>query len=439
MKKPILIHGAWTLLAAGAFYAGTFYSREVPPSTTGQPVVSAAPLGPAASRGAAAPNGNMKNGIAGASADAVRWLDSFRGKDGAISAERMQEAVQAAMKDPDPVMSTLHFAQLLKELTAENAPAALKAVTENAGGADSVRYLSLLAHAWGEKDGKAALAALDALRRRDADSAKSTALAAWAAIDPDAALKWLQERHANKDPKYDPRQDSALTRGILTGLARRDVDVAFNYLMTLTEGQQGDFIGVLTDQKLKESTAAAIEWAERLPNPQMRTTALETAGYQFIRQDLDGAVQWAEKIAARPDAHEAVADIANAMANRNGKEAAAWVAKLPPGASQNHAFEDVFETWTRADPLAASQSLTSLPPGPGRDTAIQAFSNTLARENPTDALTWAGAISDPKERTDLQLNIARRWNANAPTEAQAWITANLPPDLQAQALAPRGR
>ena len=437
MKKPLIIHGAWTLLAAGAYFAGTYNPRSVPDSAPSRSLVAGAPSFPQAA-GAAGQIGNAKNPTAARSAEAVRWLDSFRSPDGAISAERMKEAVLAAMRDPDPVKSMLNFAQLLAELTPDNAPAALKAVTESAG-SDSVRYLSLLAHAWGEKDGKTALAALDALRRRDAEGAKSTALAAWAATDPDAALKWLQDRNAQKDAKADPRQDAALARGMITGLARRDVDGALKYLMTLSEGQQGDYVGLLVEQKMKESVAAGAEWAESLPNERMRVNGMEVAGGQFLRRDLDGAVQWAEKIAARPDAHEAVADIANEMANRNGQEAAAWVAKLPAGPSQNHAFEDVFETWTRADPLAASQSLTNLTPGPGRDAAIQAFSNTLARENPTDALTWASVISDPKERVDLQLNIARRWNTNAPTEAQAWITANLPPDLQAQALAPQRR
>jgi len=438
MKKPLIIHGVWTLLAAGAYVAGTYHPHAVPDSARSRSLIADAQSGPL-TPGAPGPTGNGNSRTGAASAEVGRWLDSFRGKDGAISADRMKEAVVAAMRDPDPVKSMLYFAQLLAELTPENAPAALKAVTENAGGADRMRYLSLLAHAWGEKDGKAALAALDTLRRGDSEGAKSTALAAWAATDPDAALKWLQDRNAQKDPKSDPRQDSALTRGILTGLARRDVGVALNYLMTLNEGQQGDFVGLLVEQKMKDGVTAGAEWAENLPNERMRVTGMEVAGGQFLRRDLDGAVQWAEKIAARPDAHEAVADVANEMANRNGSEAAAWVAKLPAGPSQNHAFEDVFETWTRADPLAASQSLTSLTAGPGRDAAIQAFSNTLARENPTDALTWAGVISDPKERVDLQLNIARRWNSNAPTEAQAWITANLPPDLQARAMEPQRR
>ncbi|MGI8604661.1 MAG: hypothetical protein ACR2OZ_16945 [Verrucomicrobiales bacterium] len=435
MKPQILLNCAWVLIAAGAYFVGTHRPRAVQDSAS-RTSVSAAPVFPTRPAAPVLQKEDPKTGIAAETLEAVRWLDSFRGTDGAISAERMKEAVQTALRDTDPVKSMFYFTQLLREMTAENGAAILQAINESVGGSESMRYLNLLAHAWGEKDGIGAMAALDAIRGRDLGGAKSTALAAWAARDPEAALKWLHDRNAARDPKSDPRH-WVLSRGIVSGLARRDLDVALNYVMNLPQGQRGDFAGVLAEQKMKESVASAAEWALELPDERMRTNAMETIGYQYIRENLTGAMQWAEKIAARPDAHEAVADVANEMANRNGQEAAAWVAKLPAGPSQNHAFEDVFENWTRADPLAASQSLATMNSGPGRDTAIQAFSRTLARENPTDALAWANAITDPKTKVDVQIDIARRWQASAPNDAQAWIAANLPPELQARALAPR--
>jgi hypothetical protein len=351
----------------------------------------------------------------------------------------MKEAVQSAMHDSDPVKSMLNFAALLNELTPENAPAALQAVNENTGGQDSWRYLSLLAHAWGTKDGKAALAAFGGLRRRESELAGSAALAAWAARDSEGAMQWLQERNARKDPKADPRQEAALVRGMITGLARRDVDGALKYLMTMNEDQQGDYVGLLVDQKMKEGVALAAEWSAQLPGERMRVTGMEVAGGQYLRRDFEGAIKWAESIAGRSDAHEAVADIANEMAGRNPQRAAAWVAELPAGPSQNHAFEDVFENWTHKDPLAASLSLTAMTPGSGRDAAVQAFSATLARENPAAALTWAGTISDPKQRANLQVDLARRWYANAPNDAQPWMASNLPAELQTRAVSPQKR
>ena len=36
-----------------------------------------------------------------------------------------------------------------------------------------------------------------------------------------------------------------------------------------------------------------------------------------------------------------------------------------------------------------------------------------------------------------QAEVARRWNFTNPTEAQPWIAANLPADIQTEVLAPR--
>jgi hypothetical protein len=433
--KPIIIHGAWALLAAGAYIAGTLQRRV---STEGDSSSRNIAAGIAAA-GKTAAGSAAKQGRPGPAtlSTEANLLDSFRSKDGKISAERMKDAVAAAMQETDPVKSVLNFALLLNELTPENAPAILQAINENSGSRESGRFLSLLAHAWGSKDGNAALAAMEGLQRRDGENAKATAMAAWAANDPDAAMRWLNERNAAKDPNADPRQDSALARGLVVGLARRDADGALKYLMTLSKGQQSDYVGAIVEQKMKDGLAAGAEWAENLPTEQMRVTGMEIAGESYLRGDLDGAVKWAEKIASRPDAHEAVADVADALTRRNPQEAVAWVASLPPGPSQNHAFEDVFDEWTPRDPLAASQSLTNMPPGPGRDAAIEAFSSNISRENPTDALTWVGVISDPKRRTSLQVDIARRWFSNAPNEATPWIAANLPADLQTRAMTPR--
>ena len=440
--KPILTHAIWLLLAGGAYVAGTLHPR-VAPLRTGEREVAAAPSDPLGFRAGSARPRTAKSTMASESADFVRWLESFRDRQGVIAGEQMKEAMQAAVRDPDPLRSMLYFSHLIKELTTDNAPAALKGITENMGGSDLPRYLSLLAHAWGEKDGRVALAGLDALRGPESDQAKGTALAAWAATDSDTAMKWIRERNAQKNAASLPQseseqlEDSALKRGMITGLARRDVDVALQYLQTLDLSDQSEFIGVLAQQKLKESPTVGAAWAELLPTEEMRIVALEAVGNQLLRHDLDTARQWAEKVAARPDAHDAVGGVASEMARRNPLEAAAWVSRLPGGASQEQAFEEVFAPWTRSDPMAASQSLAGMAPGPGRDSAIQAFSRTLARESPMDALAWAKVMTDPEDRADVQIYVARRWQATAPQEAKAWIAANLPPGLQIRARVPQ--
>ena len=432
--KAVLNNGLWALLVIGAYLVGTMRRPDPGPPPESLVIGEESKVRRPVQRGLDSAKGGSAAVDRGEGSDA--WLDSILGDDLVISATRMEEAVAAVLLESDPVTATLHFAQLLEELSPENAPAILQALKDNGGSGRASEYLELLAHAWGRLDGKAAAEAFDTLRGRGSEAAKTAALAAWAAEDPAAATEWLQQRVASADPNADRRANTAWSRGLLTGLARRDVDGALQYLLTLGVAEQRDYVGVLVEEKLREGVVASADWALRLPDEPMRIDALETVGMEFLRQDLDGALQWARSIADRPDAHEAVADVADAMATRDPAEAVAWVAGLPAGPSQDHAYEDLFENWTRTDPVAAGQSLTRMETGTARDTAIQAFSRTVARESPEDALVWAGAITDSEQRANVQVEIARRWQRSSPDEAATWIGANLPADIQARVLPP---
>lgn len=438
MNKSVLVHASWLAVAAGAYVFGNMQSKP------GETIVSGKTTVPTTTQ--RSPSGTTASTVAVASpAAAADWLAEFRGKDGTVSAERMTAAMVAALKDPDPVQSMLAFTQLLKALTPENAAAALKSVRENTGGFESMRYLSLLGYAWGEKDGKAAIAALGELGGRDGGWTKSTALAGWASQDPEAAMKYLAELKASKttegeganDRRRAPDGDEMLERGLVTGLARKDVNAAMAYIMTLNEGQRGEYMGVLAEQKLKEGTASASAWAMGLTDENMRASALDSISRQFLRQDDKAAAEWAASIASQPGTRNAVGEVAESMARKSPADAAVWAASLPAGDSQNEAYRQIFSDWTRSDPTAASTQLAQMTPGASRDAAIQTFSRSLARENPQDAITWATAITDPEARVKAQADVARRWNQVAPTEAQPWISANLPAAVQTEVLQAR--
>lgn len=430
MKKILLLNMLWLLVAVAAYQWGRREAPRPPLKETVVAVPAPAPL-----RLIDEERGRGVVRAVEAGDDAGAWVASFRSADGTISPERMAEAVQAALRESDPVRSMMYFTQLVGQLTAENAPLALQAVRENTSGWESMRYMNLITHAWGEKAGAEALVALKELRGREGAWARSSALAGWAAADPLAAQRWLADGNLPEER----REAMAMQRGLLHGLARVDVDQALGYLMTLPQDQRDDFVDILAEQKLKEGPQAASQWALTLADPEMKTDALGTISRQYLRLGLDQALQWAAGLAGDDTGRRAVGRIADEFAERNPGEAFAWAEKLPAGRSRVEAYEEVFHEWTRSDPFMASTQLTQLRPGPERDAAITAFSRTFSRENPQDALVWAGVITDPQERMDTTLDIVRNWNARAPAEAQQWIAANLPPELQVRALQRRNR
>lgn len=440
MKHSLLLNLIWCAVAIGAYVLGSQRSPETASVSKATPRVHASSSS-SSSTSTAPPDAS---GV-----DRPVWLQALRDQAGNISPDRMVEAITAALRDTDPVQSMLAFTQLLKELTPENAPAAFKAVRDLSTGRESMRYLTMLGFAWGEKDGPGALAAMSKLGGWESGMSKSSALSGWASRDPQGAIRYMAELKAGA--KTDGETEASaergrgrgswsdegfLERGIISGLVRNNTEEAIKYLMTLKEDQRPELLSTITSQKLKEGTAAASTWALSLTDEKLRASALETISHQYLRQDSKAAMAWAESIASQSGSSQAVGEIAESLGRKNPAEAATWALSLPAGESQKEALREVYRDWTRADPTAASTQLSQMASGPGKDAAIQIFSTSLARENPKDALTWASTITNPDERIKAQADVARAWNRSAPAEALPWITQNLPQDIQAKVLAP---
>ena len=430
MKKSLLVHVGWLAAAVGAYLFGNHRANANAPRAASKPALASSTQAttPAATTAAQAPSDNP-----------AAWLNEYRDAQGNISPERMTSALILALKDPDPVKAMAAFTQLLGSLTAENAPAALKTIRENTGGFESMRYLSLLGFAWGEKDGAAAMASLSEMNGRDAGMTRGTALAGWAAKDPEAAMKYLADYKAanpeDSNGRGGNREEAMMERGLVSALARNNPEMAMKYVMTLKEDERADYMGVIADQKLHEGTAAASAWALSLTDEKMRSAALDTISRQFLRGDMTAATEWAASIASLPGSGQAVGQIADAMARKDPAGAAAWVATLPSGTSQTAALQQIYDQWTRSDPTAASTQLTQMPAGEAKNAIVATFTRSLAREDAASAAIWTKEITNPENRLKAQIDVARFWNRTDPSAAQPWIAANIPADQQAEALA----
>ena len=430
MKKSLLIHIGWLAAAVGAYLFGSHRAETNAARVPSKPAIAQSTQATGTAAGAP---------VQVPSDRSTAWLNEYRDAQGNISPERMTAALILALKDPDPVKSMAAFTQLLGSLTAENAPAALKAIRENTGGFESMRYLSLLGFAWGEKDGAAAMASLSELNGRDAGMTKGTALAGWASKDPEAAMKYLADyKAANPDDnngRGGNREESMMERGLVSALARTDPDKAMKYVMTLKEDERADYMGVIADQKLHEGTAAASAWALSLTDEKLRSAALDTISRQFLRGDMAAATEWAASIASLPGSSQAVGQIADAMARKDPAGAAAWIGTLPASDSQTAALRQIYDQWTRSDPTAASTQLSQMPAGEAKNAIVGTFTRSLAREDAASAAIWTKEITDPEDRLKAQIDVAQVWNRTDPTAAQTWIATNIPADQQAEALA----
>ena len=428
MKSPILVHGLWLFLAAGAFAVGRLSVDSKAGSASKQTVVTVVtpPAAPTAGRSA---DSAAAARAAALSEDPTAWAARFRSADGTISAAKMEEAVREALRESDPVKSMMNFSQLIKELSPENAAAAFKTVRETVAGFESMRFLPMLTYQWGSIDGQKALAAMKDLGGRDAMFTSAATLAGFASADPDAAKKWLSENGTAENRWI-------LDRALVTGLARSDFASATAYVMALDERERGAYVEVLAEQKIRDGISSAADWALGLSDPSMKASALQRVADQYTRQDPAQAAAWIKEHATADYAKDAVGTVARQYAEKDPKSAIEWASALPAGASQEEAYGRVFREWGRSDPTAASESLNALPDGAAKDESIGSFARTIARENPEDAITWATAIGNNQEREQAQIDVVQRWRSTDPEAANAWATANLSAEAQQKANEP---
>jgi len=424
MKKSLLIHGLWLVLAAGAFAVGRFSVAPTDSAARRSSVaVVKTPAPPTAARSAEAAEAAKAAALA---EDPAAWAARFRSADGTISPSKMSEAVREALRETDPVKSMMNFAQLIKELSPENADAAFKTVRETVTGFESMRFLPMLTYQWGALDGPKALAAMKDLGGRDAMFNSAATLAGFASSDPEAAKKWLSENGTNENRWL-------LDRALVTGLARSDFASASAYVMGLEEKDRGAYVEVLAEQKIKDGITSAADWALSLTDPSMKASALQRVADQYTRQDPQQAAAWIKEHATNDYAKNAVGTVARQYAEKDPKAAVTWAESLPSGPSQTEAYGRVFREWGRHDPTAASESLNAMPSGAAKDESIGSFTRSIARENPEDAITWATTISNPSEREETQIEVVQRWRTTDADAASQWAAANLSPEAQQKA------
>ncbi len=202
----------------------------------------------------------------------------------------------------------------------------------------------------------------------------------WAALDPAAAIAWAKE-------KKRPGPNFALS-GAVAGWWENDPSAAEAYVQShLTTLQDWQLAGTLASNIFRDDPARARRWVSQLPNDDARRQANSSLAISWAFDDPAAAVKWASSLP--------VGDGGTALAEAVG-------------------------LWAGEDASAAGEWLGQYD-GAGRDQAVQNFSLNVATKDPAAAMTWAGAISDPRLRTSAQEQLARDWLRRDPSAATNWI------------------
>lgn len=442
--KPTLIHLLWAALATGAFYAGT-QMRSSRAEAAARATETVATVTPVAPESAAAPSGRQR--VAISRDDAVQ--DFFRRYklDGSssLSYETMREAAAEALRESDPIKSQMLFARLMEELNPENAPAVLEMVRQNVSGFESMRYLSLLAYAWGSVEPEKAMQEMTANQDRFGGRlSQSLVVAGWASTDPAGAIAWLEKERetTQQEGGRGRREDEWMTQSLITGLARSDIKAAMQYAGGISEeGMRVRSAETIAREVIRQQgLEAATQWFSQISDPQMQRGAFEALAEQQLRLDPAAAAALVKQHADKEYVTGAVGNVAESLARRDVQQALTFANSLN-GQAQARAMGQVIDEWMEKEngSLEASSYVSKLPPGPSRDAGASAIAREIVREDPQAAIAWAGSIQNPEMRMDATFDIARMYRRVAPEEAAAWLAnSGLPPEMQQQVLSGGG-
>ena len=398
-------------------------------------------------RGAAAQQAGSHNGTTRTADDTLS--DQIAARRIPWTRERLMNSFHAITHDAD----VLRMARMGLKLADQLGPQDFPAVLELAKGmkddhVDEAEIFVMLALVrWAELNPKAAA---DYVMAKDGVSkgfisGDSMVLLSWGASDPGAAVAWAEAL-----PDKEKRKDAL--KEILQGAVRRDADAAIALARAhapelLTDGSLAsaidDALGkndpghnarVLASlgatsalqsavgQWSEKDPAAAMQWAEDLPDEKQRAEALKGIWGQLVREHPeDAAAQLSKNAAEAPYIEGSTGNIITKLTEKDPQQAARWAAALQQPGARKDAFAALGDYFGAQDPAAGGQWLNTFPAGAERDGAIKIFADRAMSGHPQDAAEWATAIEDTEARRSALGATVGYWCKNDIAAALEWL------------------
>ena len=294
---------------------------------------------------------------------------------------------------------------------AEDAPHDAIAFAETLAGNARRQAIASALNAWAAQDPSAALAALDEMADHAVPAylkqqivrhwVRQNARAAWewaVSQSPSPSRVWLLRMPLGMIAQTDPLEAIALARG-LRGRERRDA-----------------MAGALGTWASNDARAAA-NWAARADDvdPRERDDYLRYVLDVWGGEDASAALAWVE--ASSLSSGTAVSAVARQYAARSPRQALDWVLSQPL-AVQRQAIAGVVIAWARDAPQAASRAVARIRDDQIRASGQNALASTWGDADPNRALRWAVGLADADRRSELTSRVLRRW-ANYDAQAAA--------------------
>jgi len=403
----------FAVTAAAAFGLGWVArpSNDAPSSDENEKAASSSRI--VSSRGSGGPSGAPDT-----STREGRFMSNYL-VNGEISADDMAAAMKELGQINDPLLRQKLLAELIENLTPENAKAAFLAFRESQprgmfgrGGNDE---LSLLANAWGRLDGGGDRGG-DALGR-----AMVGALSGWASVDDASAIAYRDTLEAG-------REQGMAGIGIVRGLLMNGVTEAMSFVEGQAAGGEAGraqemYMAMIAGEVLEQGDEAAKDWVNSVNDPDLKSGALTRVTMELMEGDREGTADWLVSFGDDEAAASAVNRFSDSWSREDPQAVLEWADQLS-GPAKAEAYEEAMESWAREDAVAAGEYLSSLPESAERDSATEAYATRISREDPVAAMEWAGTIGNEKQRQEATIEVAQDWYRVDRAAAEEWISSS---------------
>lgn len=280
---------------------------------------------------------------------------------------------------------------------------------------DRLDFLRGVFGVWAESDPEAALA----YARRNLAAGMiqtemiSLAVNKWGATNPHDAWVWVSQNLSG------PLREQALT-DLMIGWTRRDPAGAAAWLASTAVTSQALYAATATTWA-EQDRHGALDWADRLKIPHIRSAALTAAVLESARQDpAETAQVVTPKLESEPNAPELATVLADVWGTDDPAATARWVETLPPGPVREQAAGTLANVWATQDIEGAIAWSASLEDSPMRRQVIAHLGTVLGALEPNRAIAWLATLS-PVEAAGALDGTFNAWAATDAVGLYQWI------------------
>lgn len=273
---------------------------------------------------------------------------------------------------------------------------------------------SLILQAWAERDPLNALSFIQ--EKGGEDWERETAVATWAANDPQAAFAWASSVKDEGDVNN-------WLLGATRGIAATNPELARDFIGQLEGRTRDQALDAVKPYVMQYGFEYATSWIAGVGDEGTRNRASREMARDLANLDPAQAGQWnaaMTNVETRRDISETVAD---RWARADLPAAREWVESLPED-TKSEAAEGIARRYAREDPAAAAQWLTSLGTNPDLDGARRILIEESFRSSPQTSLEYVSSISDQRAQEGYYQRYLGGWMRQDEAAARQWINSN---------------